>query len=52
MIKMPSFWRWCLVVFGVVAIGVDGQVRRGCPPQDVILPCRCSFRNGVEFQIW
>lgn len=47
---MPSFWGW-FVVYLVVA-DVDGQVRTGCPPHDVILPCRCSFRNGVEYQVW
>ncbi|EAT45306.1 AAEL003408-PA [Aedes aegypti] len=31
--------------------GVSGQRDTICPPQDIILPCRCSQR-GSEIQIW
>lgn len=30
---------------------VKAQDDYGCPPQEKILPCRCSTRD-MEFQIW
>jgi hypothetical protein len=40
-------WRCCLfVLFAALALG-----EKRCPPQEVILPCRC-ITKGEEFQIW
>ncbi|XP_066587711.1 protein artichoke isoform X2 [Prorops nasuta] len=41
---------WYLVL---QLVGTNGQLgpEYGCPPQDKILPCRCSTRD-MEFQIW
>ncbi|RZC43108.1 LRR 8 domain containing protein [Asbolus verrucosus] len=33
----------------VLVLGIDAEKR--CPPQEVILPCRCLVK-GEEFQIW
>lgn len=41
-----------VVLFLLLWCGNGGQAQEyGCPPQDKILPCRCSTRD-MEFQIW
>lgn len=41
------------LIFVVVFLDgyVSGQRESVCPPQELILPCRCSQR-GEEIQIW
>ncbi|KAG5870254.1 hypothetical protein JTB14_000311 [Gonioctena quinquepunctata] len=38
-----------LILISTEFAGIDAQ--RGCPPMELILPCRCLMR-GQEFQIW
>lgn len=39
------------VVIGIFTAYVNAQRDSICPPQELILPCRCSQR-GEEIQIW
>ncbi|KAK4880062.1 hypothetical protein RN001_008208 [Aquatica leii] len=49
---MPSLCLW--VVYYTLLLIINGKAQnthRECPPQENILPCRCSIR-GLEIQIW
>lgn len=45
-ITMRAVWR-LLLVFLVAA----ARAEKKCPPQEIILPCRCLIK-GEDFQIW
>ncbi|XP_011500521.1 PREDICTED: chaoptin [Ceratosolen solmsi marchali] len=40
------------IIIGILVLLYDSHAQEyGCPPQEKILPCRCSTRD-MEFQIW
>jgi hypothetical protein len=40
------------IIVGILVLFYESQAQEyGCPPQEKILPCRCSTRD-MEFQIW
>lgn len=41
----------CLLILGLTGASAQLDPEYGCPPQEKILPCRCSTRD-MEFQIW
>ncbi|KAI4484631.1 hypothetical protein M0804_007197 [Polistes exclamans] len=51
LIKSAFIVGWYLILYSV--FDINGQIASeyGCPPQERILPCRCSTRD-TEIQIW
>ncbi|XP_043497596.1 protein artichoke-like [Polistes fuscatus] len=51
LIKSAFIVGWYLILYSVVDINGQIASEYGCPPQERILPCRCSTRD-TEIQIW